>query len=170
MLFFMDLYDSTTRVYRPLEHPFDIYLPDSFDIELRKRYRFDKESILYLTNLIRAKLETDTCRGKPIPPEVKVMLALRFLASNSHQITVSDGFNINQASVSRAVHQVVDLLAAQIGNFVHFPADPHKLQHGFYSFAEFPQVIGAIDGTHILIHPPKDHEDDYVNRKGSHKY
>jgi hypothetical protein len=37
-----------------------------------------------------------------------------------------------------------------------------------YSVANFPGVIGLIDGTHIRIQAPSDHEDQYVNRKGYH--
>ncbi|XP_018372949.1 PREDICTED: putative nuclease HARBI1, partial [Trachymyrmex cornetzi] len=30
----------------------------------------------------------------------------------------------------------------------------------------FPEVIGAIDGTHIKIAAPRNHSDSYINRKG----
>lgn len=38
----------------------------------------------------------------------------------------------------------------------------------FFAIAGFPNVIGAIDGTHIRIQAPATHEHLYVNRKGYH--
>ncbi|KAL6257704.1 hypothetical protein P5V15_011284 [Pogonomyrmex californicus] len=32
----------------------------------------------------------------------------------------------------------------------------------------FPSVIGALDGTHIVINTPNDYPEVYINRKGSH--
>lgn len=39
---------------------------------------------------------------------------------------------------------------------------------GFYEIAGMPCTIGAVDGTHILVKPPKEEEWTYVNRKGQH--
>ena len=39
---------------------------------------------------------------------------------------------------------------------------------GFSRKANFPNVIGSIDGTHIKIKAPKEHPETYVNRKGYH--
>lgn len=38
----------------------------------------------------------------------------------------------------------------------------------FFNIAGFPNVIGAIDGTHIGIQAPSTHEPLFVNRKGYH--
>ena len=35
-------------------------------------------------------------------------------------------------------------------------------------FSGFPNVVGAVDGTHVKIQAPTKDEDDYVNRKGYH--
>ncbi|XP_052801683.1 putative nuclease HARBI1 isoform X2 [Mya arenaria] len=38
----------------------------------------------------------------------------------------------------------------------------------FQGIARFPNVIGVIDGTHIGIKAPHEHEEVFVNRKGVH--
>ena len=42
------------------------------------------------------------------------------------------------------------------------------LHVSIYCIAGFPNVVGAVDGTHIRIQAPTQNEDDYVNRKGYH--
>lgn len=37
-----------------------------------------------------------------------------------------------------------------------------------FAASGFPDTIGAIDGSHIKINRPTEHERDYVNRKGFH--
>ena len=36
----------------------------------------------------------------------------------------------------------------------------------FYEMAEFPGMVGCVDGTHIRIQSPSEQEYEYVNRKG----
>jgi hypothetical protein len=42
---------------------------------------------------------------------------------------------------------------------------PFQVKHGMYRIAGFPNIIGLIDGTHIRIIAPVEHEEVYVNRK-----
>ncbi len=83
-------------------------------MELRKRFRFDERTILDLTDLIRTGLERETNRGQPLPPETKVMMTLRYLASNAHQRVIGDTFGVSQKAVSTTIHEVIKLLALLI--------------------------------------------------------
>ena len=38
----------------------------------------------------------------------------------------------------------------------------------FFNISRFPQVLGALDGSHIPIKAPKDDPNEYVNRKSFH--
>ncbi len=81
------------------------------DRELVKRFRFDGDSIEMITDLIRPHLEHQSDRGRPIPPEMTVMIGLRYLASNDYQIGVGDDFGVNQSTVSRCFSLFVDRLS-----------------------------------------------------------
>ena len=100
MAAFLNLYDGTTRKRGVYENPFELSGRDNVDVELRKRFRFDQRTIIDLTDLIRADFERETQRGHPLLPETKVMIALRYLASNSHQQTIADMFRVSQKAVS----------------------------------------------------------------------
>ena len=43
-----------------------------------------------------------------------------------------------------------------------------SLKSQFYELAHFPGVVGLVDGTHVRIQKPSEHEADYVNRHFYH--
>lgn len=50
--------------------------------------------------------------------------------------------------------------------FIKLP-EPHEipdLHRSFEAFTGFPNVIGAVDGTHVKIQTPRNHPEAYVNR------
>jgi len=81
---------------------------------------------------------------------------------------VSDRFNVGKATAWRIVQKVVNALYANVTKFICWPTmeeaeeNIEKINKNY----GFPGVIGAIDGTHIKIIAPRDHNDSYINRKG----
>ena len=59
-------------------------LDDLSDAELIKRYRLDHAGIMFVTDLMRNVLTSPTARNKPIPPELKVVATLRYLATGKN--------------------------------------------------------------------------------------
>jgi len=56
-------------------------------------------------------------------------------------------------------------------HFIGFPLNQQTLRtikQSFYAVAHFPNVVGAIDCTHVAIKAPAANEEAYVNRKGVH--
>lgn len=60
------------------------------DSELRDRYRFSREGILYLSNLLREDITRKTNRNHALTVEQQIMIALRFLASGSFLQVIGD--------------------------------------------------------------------------------
>lgn len=141
------------------------------DQELRARYRFGIASIQYITNLIGADLQRKTNRNHALKPIDQVLMALRFYASGSFLQVIGDTIGVDKSTVSRAVHDVSQLLSAKQNEFIKWPttaAAVRENKNGFYQRRRFPGVIGCIDGTHIRITAPSEDESDFVNRKGFH--
>lgn len=146
-------------------------LMDFSDEQLRQRYRFGRDSIMYLSDLLRDKLERLTRRKTSLTVEEKVMIALRFFASGSHLQVIGDTMGHDKSTISRVIRQVADALVEMKDTFIKWPQTPEKLnsiKNGFYQKAGFPNVVGCIDGAHVPIQAPVDDEPSFVNRKGFH--
>lgn len=56
-------------------------------------------------------------------------------------------------------------------NYIKFPkgeAETRDAIEAFKKVSSFPQVVGAIDGSHIPIAAPNEYANDYYNRKQFH--
>lgn len=153
------------RIFRDREHPLDRF----DDIELYQRFRFDRPGIQYLSDLLLDEIEPQTNRNKAIPTSLQVCIALRFCACGTFQGVVADTIRIHQSTVSRIIQRVSLALARKLNQFVRFPGqDIQAVKRAFYEIREFPNVIGAVDGTHVRIICPHENEEQYVNRKNFH--
>ena len=139
--------------------------------ELRHRYRFGSESIHFITDLLAPDLRRETRRNHALDPTTQVLVALRFYASGSFLQVVGDTVGLDKSTISRVITRVSQALVARQNDFIKWPTTNGELaasKNAFYLRGGFPCVIGCVDGTHIRIQAPSQHENDYVNRKGFH--
>ena len=64
---------------------------------------------------------------------------------------IGDMFEYNKSTVSRVVHGVINAICCHGADFFRWPTGNELaiIMNGFYQIAQFPCVIGAVDGTHI---------------------
>ena len=106
------------------------------DTELRARYRFGRETIDYLTDLLREDLQRATLKKTNLTVEEQVTIALRFYASGSFLQVVGDTLGRDKGTVSRVIDSVTDALLAKKNDFIKWPldnADQHEVKNGFFS-------------------------------------
>lgn len=164
-----NLSSNTERVQRKIlrdkMNPFEMYTCEEFLL----RYRFTKDTTIYLCDLLREKLTRPTQRHDPVPVEFQILSALRFYATGSFQMVIGDHLSLSQSFISKTVARISMELASLRQDFIFMP-DQHEateVHEKFYNIAQFPQVIGAIDGTHIPIRNPGGlNAQRYINRKG----
>ena len=77
---------------------------------------------------------------------------------------------VDKSTVSRVVTNVSNALIAKQSEFITWPTDAEvaEVKNSFYRCGGFPCVIGCLDGSHIRIQEPNEHENAYVNHKGFH--
>jgi hypothetical protein len=153
------------KIYRARPDLFASYT----DNQLRKRYRFDRGSIEFLTNLVRPRLQREN-KGGSLSPEMQMMACLRYLGTNAHQSVIADSLGVSQQTISNAFTAVIELLANLAPDFITFPStnvEIRQIQADFFAVAGFPGVTGCIDCTHVrLMAPPGTEKAQYYCRKG----
>lgn len=148
-------------------------LNDLTEMEIIQRYRFDMNGILYLEQLIGNGITPKVNRNNAISARQKILITLRYLATGPIQLNDSDLHKVSQPTVSRVLTRVIDVLSSPdiVRQFIRFPTMDDQFRRNslqFQGIARFPNVIGVIDGTHIGIKAPHEHEEVFVNRKGVH--
>ena len=68
------------------------------NLEVRDRFRFTRESIGYLVNLLRNDLQRVTRRNHALTVETQVLIALRFFACGSFQQVVGDTIGVDKVN------------------------------------------------------------------------
>nr|XP_022910475.1 putative nuclease HARBI1 [Onthophagus taurus] len=120
--------------------------------------------------LIYGENENQSRRGLPIPPVMKICVALRFYATGSIQVVCGDLVNISQPTCSRIISEVSELLARKVPQYMKFPstaAEVARHNRKFFLLGGFPGVNGCIDGTHIKNKSPGGQNAEvFRNRKG----
>ena len=108
---------------------------------------------------------------EPIEPERRVAVTIWRLATNVEYRTLGELFGLGRSTVRKIVHETCEAIAQHLLQVhVRFPTGQTLKQviRGFDAKSGFPQVAGAIDGTHIPIIRPQVNATDYFNCKGFH--
>jgi len=130
-----------------------------------------RDAVLEWCAILKTDLERTTGRSHALEVDTQVLTAFEFYSSGSFQWMVGNASGITKASVSRALESVTNSICRVAPRYIHFPDHPDQLVQSkleFNKLAQFPNVDGAIDGTHIPIMAPSAHEDAFVNRKVVH--
>ena len=109
------------RIFRDRTNPLDIL----DDEELLQRFRFPRQGILFIFELIRHDIEGVCGRSHPVHPMTKLCAALRYYARGDKQLTLVDSNTISQASISRCITQVTAALIRHRRQFIEFPKRGH---------------------------------------------
>lgn len=118
-----------TRVFRDRTNP----LENLSRQEVRERYRFFPETIIYICGLLN--VERRTQRSKPLPVLLTVLVSLHFFATNCHHIVTADLHGISRSSVCRSVAQFTDEMCKRMKEFIFFPVDANSTQRQFFNIA-----------------------------------
>ena len=104
--------------HRELVDPLNHYSEE----ELRSRYRFGREGINFIAELLSQEIAPSTKRSHSLSVTEQVLVTLRFLVSGSFLEVIGDTFlPYDKSTVSRVVRGVTLALASKVNDFVNFP-------------------------------------------------
>ncbi|KAJ1205808.1 hypothetical protein NDU88_001234 [Pleurodeles waltl] len=133
-------------------------------------YRLDRATIQELCTQLEPDLMSAIRHPTGISPQVQVLSVLHFLASGSFQTTVAIASGMSQPMFSNVLSRVLSALLKHMRSYIVFPQveDLPTVKGDFYALGHIPNIIGAIDGTHVALVPPHRSEQVYRNRKSYH--
>lgn len=108
-----------------------------------------------------------------MPPEKILALGLYRLGHRNSYVSIGPSFNVGKATVVEAVQDVVEALYEVRNEYIKFPeteAETLGAAGTFEELSELPNIVGAIDGSHVQIKAPKDNAVDYFSRYQQHDF
>ena len=105
--------------------------------QFRKHNRYTEKSVKALVALLGNELVPKAATNNAFTPTQRLCIALRFYATGTHQAEVGDGEGASQASVSRIVRHVTEVLSQHADDLIKFSLDQEILEDvskGFYGF------------------------------------
>ncbi|XP_071803685.1 putative nuclease HARBI1 [Asterias amurensis] len=155
------------RVFRDRQNPLELFTP----VQIWARYRFRPATIVGLAQALSAELEHPTDNNHALPPLLQVCLALRYLSSGTFAIVVGDTCPVvSPPTAWRAIDRTVNTIGTpfdyDLKMFLYCSGFEHYFQNCSILLIGFPNVIGAVDCTHVRVEPPSELRNEFVNRKG----
>lgn len=138
---------------------------------LMSRFRLPRALLLDICAEFGPDLDRPTRRNNPIPAHLQVLTTIGFLATGTFQRELADRSGISQPSFSAFMPAVLEGVIRLTPRFITFPyavVEQAQIKTQFAAMSGFPNVIGAIDCTHVAIKAPSENEYAFVNRKQFH--
>lgn len=140
--------------------------------EWLSNFRMCRSSFDYLCDILRPWLKRQNTRFRQaIPVENRVAICIWRLATNLEFRSISHLFAVGISTCCFITQEVVTAINSVLKPmYLKHPsaAELRLIVQGFRDRWRFPQVAGAIDGTHIAIRAPSKNSSDYYNRKGGY--
>ena len=105
-------------------------------------------------------------RNHSLFPKDMLLVTLTYLASGSKFSLTAQMFNIDESLVYRTIHFTVRQIARPL--VAKFCVMQIQLKRDEPHFSNFPNAVGAIDTTFILINKPGSHDDQKKNWSFKH--
>jgi hypothetical protein len=132
-------------------------------------FRLEKRTFLHLHDWIFPDNAAKSTGRPRCDSAIRLCIFLSKVAHNLSFNCLSDISGASVGSAHAAFVEVCDLVASLSSRVILWPTQTRQIIcASFQEKCLFPNVIGAIDGTHVRIKRPHDFPDNYVNRKSVH--
>lgn len=139
-------------------------------ITFKKNFRMSTESFDHIFRLIEGHL-TDKKNNRPdkIPPRQKLAMVLETLASGTLQRQVAHHYRVSKQHFGYIINDVCDAICLVMKEEIKTPTEEEYIQiaNTFHAKWNFPNFLGAVDGSHIPIRRPPGSASIFFNHKGT---
>lgn len=138
----------------------------------KEHFRVNRNTFNFICGVVGPQIrKQNTVFRQAISIEKRVAIALWRLGTGNSYRTIGQSFGVGRATAMKIKDSFCSALLDRINDFIKFPrteAETRKCIEGFQNISTFPQVVGALDGSHIPIATPMESPNEYVNRKQFH--
>ena len=125
----------------------------------------------YLLSLVAPNITKQTTNfRKPIPPQLRLSVTLRHLATGESHISLSLQYRIGRQTVSKIIPDICKAIYEAIAPiYLKKPSSPEEwlqISQDFNDRWNLPHVVGALDGKHVRVVCPSRSGSLYRNYKG----
>ena len=135
----------------------------------KPNFRMSRQTYDELCNVFRVDLiKQDTRVRCPVSVEKRMVVGLWCLATGDMYRSCGLQFCIGKLTAKVISDQFESALCRLKNSYIRFPYTDKEVLEVMDRFEEeyhFPQIAGAIDGSHIEIRAPPDNHEDYYNRQ-----
>lgn len=135
----------------------------------KENFQVTRETFQFICTAVAPVIQRqDTILRAAIPVETRTAIGLWRLAIGDSYCSCGLMFGIAKSTAIGVCKDFIQALCQLKDQFIKFPTCPAQVSEKIQGFREkstFPNVVGAIDGTHIPIRAPKENHEDYFNRK-----
>ena len=140
-----------------------------------QNFRMKKETFDEIVQVVRPALEKrDTQLRRAIPIEKRVGVAIWRLATGDTFRSIAKTFAIGKSTALKITKEFCLEMKRKAPHYIKFPKTRLETSECIEKFristnCKIPQVVGAVDGTHVRISAPEtDGKPDYFSRKQCH--
>ncbi|KAM7308472.1 protein ANTAGONIST OF LIKE HETEROCHROMATIN PROTEIN 1 [Ixodes scapularis] len=149
---------------------FEETVPRLGEQHFRACFRESSTTFRYLVDVCRSTMQRqDTAMKTAITVEKRVAISLYRLCSTAEERTIGHLLAVGQSEVNESYREFCDVVIEELEARTVLMIRNEDLQHHMHEFQavlRFPNAIGALDGCHLPVSPPKDSAVDYRNYKG----
>ncbi|KAJ6639530.1 Protein ANTAGONIST OF LIKE HETEROCHROMATIN PROTEIN 1 [Pseudolycoriella hygida] len=137
----------------------------------KERYRRTLRLTPSIFNELLAMVEPlirkqNTKLRQSIPPEKRLAITLKYLASGETFYSLSSQFCVGASTIGDIVPETCKAIAVALKDFMKVPAEAdewRKIADDFYIKWDYPNCVGALDGKHVLVSPPPNSGTKFFN-------
>ncbi len=121
---------------------------------LMSRLPLPRAVLLDLCAVLGPALQRSTCRNRAVPVPLQVLTTLGFLATGTFQRELADRSGISQPTFSHVMPDMLGGIICLSHLYIKFPYTVDEVANKkaqFEAMPGFPNVIDAIDCTHVTI-------------------
>lgn len=136
-----------------------------------EHFRVSRDTFEHICGLVSPELvRQNTILRQAISVEKRVAVALWRLATGNSYKTVELTFGIGRCTAMNVKDEFCTALLRRANDFMKFPNTEAKTRQSiqeFLNIGRFPQIVSALDGSHIPIRRPKKTQTSMLIRKAS---